>query len=301
MNNEQKQEIIQTLTSELQGMNLAGLNNNSLLDTFAKQILDSVRRINWVYTYRERTISESVCDPQDLSFDPIKAAIYYHRAGNFDEACWLIFLSTHCGKHKTKGWHMLSQLYQRQNGVWSWPAITHSPNDFDTWYRSVQPNLTRAFGNHRKFETLKPDSRRGTNNVIKSYIDWVKPPYDHHAFFNSLDSDETNPTKKFDTIYQSMGQVISFGRTGIFDYLCMIGKVGLLEIEPGSIYIKDATGPKNGAIKLFRLTNNRNSILEEKVKTLNENLSLEKMGFQVLEDAICNWQKSPNKYIHFSG
>ena len=301
MNSTEKKEIIEDLTIRLQNLNLPGLNNHRLLNTFAKQILDSIRRVNWVYAHKDRYINESTCNPNNNYFDPIKAAIYYQKNGNYDEACWLIFLLTVCGKHRKKGWLMLRQIYQKKsNEVWSWSAVTASIDDFDQCYRSKYPNLTRAFGNHRKFETLKPDSKIGTNNVIKSYIKWIDNPYEHETFFNSLTINDTNSIEKFDSVYNSMGQVIRFGRMSIFDYLCMLGKVGLLKIKPGKIYIKNATGPKKGALKLFNSTDSE-IILEEKIKDLNKNLPLGNIGFQILEDAICNWQKSPHKYIHFSG
>jgi hypothetical protein len=48
-----------------------------------------------------------------------------------------------------------------------------------------------------------------------------------------------------------MRAVASFGRTARFDYLTMVGKLGLAGIEPGSTYMQGATGPFTGACLLF--------------------------------------------------
>jgi len=306
MNQTEKNKILKVLTSELQALNLPGLKNPASLEVFAMQVLDSIRRVNWVYTHRNRDISKSVCDPSNAHFDPIKAAIFFHKEGNIDEASWFIFLSTVCGRHSKMGWSMLKQIYD--SGIphkeWSWARVTNPKNDFDSWYRANQPSIKRAFGNHRKFESLNPDSHIGTNKVIQSYIEWIGPSLCHDTFFKKISTHSESPEAKFECFYRSMQEVLSFGRMSIFDYLCMMGKVGLLDVEPGSIYIAQATGPKRGTIKLFGLTNNKKNTskaLEEKVQILYDNLSIGQMGYQVLEDAICNWQKSPRKYILFSG
>ena len=44
-----------------------------------------------------------------------------------------------------------------------------------------------------------------------------------------------------------------FGRTARFDYLTMVGKLGLANIAPGSPYMVGATGPLKGAALLFRV------------------------------------------------
>jgi len=48
-----------------------------------------------------------------------------------------------------------------------------------------------------------------------------------------------------------MNDVERFGRTAKFDYLTMVGKLGLAAIEPGSTYMQGATGPLKGARLLF--------------------------------------------------
>jgi len=56
-----------------------------------------------------------------------------------------------------------------------------------------------------------------------------------------------DPRKAFYDLYRMMEVVASIGITARFDYLTMVGKLGLASIEPGSTYMQGATGPLQGA------------------------------------------------------
>ena len=63
----------------------------------------------------------------------------------------------------------------------------------------------------------------------------------------------------------------------------------------------EATGPIKGARLLFGGTTTANMsavILEQKIQTLDAALGV---GMQVIEDALCNWQKSPGNFVRFRG
>jgi len=105
----------------------------------------------------------------------------------------------------------------------------------------------------------------------------------------------------FDDLYNSMKAVISFGRTARFDFLTMVGKLGLANIEPGIPYLVDATGPLAGARLLFaddRDAKLHAGKLDDMVASLGAYLDV---GMQVMEDSLCNWQKSPDRFIPFRG
>lgn len=98
-----------------------------------------------------------------------------------------------------------------------------------------------------------------------------------------------------------MGAVKRFGRTGKFDYLTMIAKVGISTIVADSTYMAEATGPLRGARLLFGGATSANisaAELEKKIQQLDAVLGV---GMQVLEDALCNWQKSPGHFVKFRG
>jgi hypothetical protein len=106
-----------------------------------------------------------------------------------------------------------------------------------------------------------------------------------------------DPKLAFDELYRSMDVVVRFGRLARFDYLTMIGKLRLSPIEPDSPYLEGSTGPLEGAELLFgrkERPHTFNSWLVE----LGEHLGV---GMQVLEDALCNWQKSPERFVAFRG
>jgi hypothetical protein len=96
-------------------------------------------------------------------------------------------------------------------------------------------------------------------------------------------------------------KVYRFGRTARFDYLTMVGKLKFASLEPGVAYLKNATGPRNGARLL--LSGDRAAKidwpdLERRLVALAADLGV---GQQVMEDSLCNWQKAPSTYKHFVG
>ena len=107
----------------------------------------------------------------------------------------------------------------------------------------------------------------------------------------------------FDYLYHSMDSVKQFGRTAKFDYLTMVGKLGLAHISPGLSYLVKSTGPLAGARLLFdnNLQSTTNAaLLDGYLVELGTSLN-QYFGMQVLEDSLCNWQKSPDHFIWFRG
>ena len=108
--------------------------------------------------------------------------------------------------------------------------------------------------------------------------------------------------KRFLITYSiSVDCIYRFARLGKFDFLAMVGKLGIVPIEPGSTYLRGSSGPLKGAKLLFF---NDKSVkcdfdaLQTQVDKLDDYL---KIGKQAIEDSLCNWQKSPNKYRYFKG
>jgi hypothetical protein len=160
----------------------------------------------------------------------------------------------------------------------------------------------RNFGNHRKYQSLDARTPTGTGAAFETYVEWVNPPRTHDMLFQEAYEECARDRKAtFDHLYKSMSKVASFGRTARFDYLTMVGKIGLAPIEPGSTYMHGATGPLLGARLLFGgrtgATMER-SRLDGWLVELGTHLGV---GMQVLEDALCNWQKSPARFKRFRG
>lgn len=288
---------------------LNGLTTSERRNTLVSQFIDSIRRIEYVHMLRQAKLDEARCNPESALFDPLKAAVINYRKGNVDEACWLVFVATYCGKHLSDGWELARTLYRGGDASmpWTWMRISGDVNGFRQWLTNAYPSLrsdgvSRRFGNHRKYETLRPDSRRGTSAVFNAYVSWIGHNQGHGLLIQEThDATKGNPKAAFHHLYNQMGQVTSFGRTGRFDFLTMIGKLALADIEPGSPYLIGATGPLAGARLLFggsREANLRPDVLNGWVIELGDYLDL---GMQVMEDALCNWQKNPDTYEPFRG
>lgn len=286
---------------------LLGMNTLARREAFVGQVIESMRRIEFVKRMVPRPINPLRTDPASSMFDPLKAALIHHRNGDLDEAIWLVFLATHFGKHLRDGWRLVRDVYRGAGQPWTFARFANNPGAFDAWigvaFNGLKGDgISRRFGNHRKYETLRPDSDRGTNRVLASYVAWVGPNRGHTGLLADA-ATESGPDPKalFDNLYQSMEAVMSFGRTARFDFLTMIGKLGLANIEPGIPYLVGATGPLSGARLMFadnKTAKLRADNLDIKVATLGASLGL---GMQVMEDSLCNWQKSPDAFVAFRG
>jgi hypothetical protein len=288
---------------------LLGIRDALSRETLIEQLLESVHRVKYVSVIRTRNLSDRRADPNDHLFDPLKAAILCQRQGRIDEAFWLVFLFVHFGKHAHAGWRYAREIYGRLGDTarWDWASISADPGRFRTWLHNHQDELKRqgvprGFGNHRKYESLDAYSSKGTGAVVESYVKWVASPRTHQELMDeAYRQTDGDPRKAFDHLYQSMNAIVRFGRTARFDYLAMVGKLGLASIEPGSPYMHNSNGPLMGAWLLFsgeKKAARSAAVLDQWLVELDTVL---KVGMQVLEDALCNWQKSHRKFRPFRG
>jgi hypothetical protein len=214
---------------------LPGISNPNARAAFIEQLLESLHRVHYVSVVAERDISPRRADPNDQMFDPVKAAIFQMRAGNLEEAFWLTFLFVHFGKNARGGWRYVRDIYGRlgASGRWDWVATSFDPPAFRSWLSSHQIDIRRAdiaggFGNHRKYESLDALSIGGTGAVVQSYVEWVRPPRTHQQLIaDTVQRANQDRRLAFDYLFRSMDDVTHFGRTARFDYLTMLGKLGL--------------------------------------------------------------------------
>ena len=281
---------------------LPGVAEARVRETLALQMVASVRRLDYTHILTIRDIAPGRADPLSPLFDPERAAILHARAGKMEEAFWLIFLATHFGKHANYGWRRLRDVYSGLgDGTWTWERYRADPESFRVWLSANWQHIGGGFGNHRKYESLDTLSTKGTASVLNSYFNWIGDGSLQAERFTRLIREAGNdPHTIFDHIYKNMN-VLRFGRLGKFDFLCLLGRLRLLPINPGSPYLKGASGPLRGARLLFT-GNSENStgvaLLETWLAELNGELRLDN---QVIEDSLCNWQKSPAAFIHFQG
>jgi Alpha-glutamyl/putrescinyl thymine pyrophosphorylase clade 3 len=287
---------------------LLGIQSAARRAALVAQIVESIRRVEFIAAISNRDISDLRADPSSDLFDPIKAAILHTRRGNIDEAFWLTFLSVLFGKHKRSGWRLARDIYGAlgANTRWDWATTSKDPQAFRQWLAKNETvlkgadGIERHFGNHRKYTSLDAGSTSGTGAAVESYVKWVRPPRTHEMLITDAQKRcAGNKRKTFDYLYHSMRDVASFGRLAKFDYLTLLGKLRLADIEPGSTYMEAATGPLAGARLLFSWKDTLSPRdLDSRAVELGDALGV---GMQVMEDALCNWQKSPDKFVPFRG
>jgi hypothetical protein len=272
-------------------------------EVLIEQLVESSRATLYFERLRNERSGASVADPSTESFHPLRAAIFQERAGNRDEAFWLVFLFVHFGRNRRSGWSLIADVYGQLGGgtLWSWDAVTTDVNAFRQWLdenvisiKSLQPR--RSFGNHRKYESLDAWSVNGTGAVVASYVDWVGAA-GHDVRVAQITAGATTRTQRFDALYESVRAVHRFGRTAAFDYCSTLANLAFVAVEPSAACLVGATGPMKGA-QLLLGRRGPPAALEAMLVPLRAELDV---GFDVLEDALCNWQKSPVEFKPFRG
>ena len=297
-------EIDQALqTYETEKRSLPGIQAKNNRTAYIEQILESIRRVRYVSVISGRQLSPQRADPSSDLFDPLKAAVLFQRDGRLDESYWMVFLFVHFGMNPRGGWRYAREVYSGLSDtvMWDWASTSADPASFREWLADHEADLRRegvpgGFGNHRKYQSLDANSNIGTGAAVESYVDWVSPPRTHEELMHeALSQFDGDPRAAFDGLYESMDSVSSFGRTARFDYLTMVGKLNLAQIEPGSPYLQGSSGPLEGARLLYD-SDESPARLDSWLIELDEYMGV---GFQVIEDSICNWQKSPSSFVPF--
>jgi hypothetical protein len=286
---------------------LPGIASQGAKDTLVAQFIESRRKIDRAKALASKALSPERCDPSSSRFDPELAAARLFQAGDIENAVWLAFLSVHFGRHGKDGWLLCSQIYSAltSDPVWTWEAVTDDLSGFESWlwndanFKGVR--LGR-FGNHRKYESVTSRTSSGTAAAVRTYVEWIKKHGSHSGLLaETKRMTNGDPMRSFRFLYNEMNVVKRFGRLGKFDFLTLLEKLGLAEIEADSTYMKGATGPAQGARLLFdndRMSSTSTEVLENQLSNLDVFLGI---GMQAIEDSLCNWQKSPNKFLVFRG
>lgn len=289
--------------------NLPGAPDDARRSSLALQIVESIRRERYMEIIRNREWTAQFANPDGRHFDPLKGALYHYNNGNIDEAFWLVFLSVHFGRHASDGWRLAQDIY-RGDGTrsrWTWAAVANNPASFRKWLESSlkalkSDGVKRRFGNHRKYETLRTSSARGTAHVFESYVRLIGANRGHELFFKQLSKNlQLSETEFFDVLYRSLDAVVSFGRTAKFDFLGMLNKIGFLPVVPGIPYLEGATGPLKGARLLFASSASSKMTARTLTQYVVELGRFLNVNMRVMEDALCNWQKSPADFLPFRG
>ncbi|WP_076693032.1 hypothetical protein [Tersicoccus sp. Bi-70] len=292
---------------ESKNKTLPGISSSGARETLIEQIIDSEQRVKYTDRLDNMQLDPSAVDPTSDGFHPLKASILHRRSGNYDEAVWLVYLYVHFGRHRRAGWRYVRDTYgalgSDRSDWWTWDRISEEPFAFRLWLDKNKNEFGRApgqhgFGNHRKYESLDAMGDRGTGAAVTSYVEWVLSAADgHNERFAVLK--EQSPEETFQAIYRSLRSVVRFGRIAKFDYTTMIGRLKLVDVKPPHTYLTGATGPRSGAALLLRGNPDAGTPTELQAE-LSRICTAINVAPDVMEDAICNWQKDPENYIRFS-
>ncbi|TBY02088.1 hypothetical protein [Rhizobium laguerreae] len=285
---------------------LVGVAGEAELQACAEQLVSSMRRVDYVKGIATKTLHPDRADPASKIFDPLMAAALATRQGNYDEAWWLAFLATHFGKHIDDGWRLTQDFYGAfgTRPAWTWATVSSNVADLYDWLDQHWPGLlgdgvSRRFSNHRKYESKSPTQMKA---VLGSYINFVSAFGNHQTLVQDVHRTVgQHPHAGFHEFYKRMGAVKRFGRLGTFDFLTMLGKLGIAPIEPGMAYLADATGPLKGMKQFVFGDPDANADSAELEGILDKLDGQLQVGKQVLEDALCNWQKTPDRFVLFRG
>ena len=285
---------------------LPGIAQPEARETLIEQMISSLRRIEYLRAFRDRPIVPARMDSHSPFFDPLKGAYYLGLRGHRDEAVWMTFVATHFGKHVDDGWKLAANVMGSfGNGpVWTAHHYGGHADAFSTMLARHQgdlsdPTISGRFSNHRQYQ-----SKNATiiAQVFATYHHWQFAQGGFDGLIRQVHrSVGQSPTATFQALYQSMKPVYGFGRLGNFDFLTMLGKLDLAPIEPDSVHLSGATGPLRGARLLLHGNAEAHGSPKQQEALIDALDGYLEVGKQVLEDSLCNWQKSPTEYLYFRG
>lgn len=216
---------------------LPGLRSRLSKDRFLRELGLSLRKYR---ALRIRRFPGST-DPSDREFHPYSAIRKLARAGDTEEAIWLSFLTIVCGhvSGQERRWESVRCLYGGFGSTrWTWDHVRAHPGSFREWMMKRRDDVRRLrFGNHRKYETHDP-----TADIVDSYVKWVEKEGggSQRWIFEETGRDQT-PAAAFDALYRRI-RVTRFGRRARFDWLCVVGNLGLFPLAPGFCYLRGPRG-----------------------------------------------------------
>jgi hypothetical protein len=230
--------------------------------------------------------------PFSSSWDPRRAIVQWDRAGDTEEATWLAFLTTYFGGQDSGDrWRSVRTVYSGfGERRLSWRLVYQDPGEALAEF-TLRPKEYKelAFGNHRKNEPQKADHRYGLEAVVRSYLDLVKRVGNgsQAQMFTRYSGDAG---LKFHKVMLDVVGVLRFGRLGAFDFLMLLGTLGVYPLEPAHVYLEGSSGPLEGAKRLFATPRAKAPELDRRCTSLAAQLGV---ALGVMEDALCRWQKTP--------
>jgi hypothetical protein len=263
------------------------------LNTLARQTNDSIRRIEIYRTYKERAI-HAVSKKLDFYHTSIPFVLAQRSDLSQNNRLWILYLATYFGKSNQSGWELFNRATFDSNK--SLMLFQDIQKDLDEYFRHLSSFDFFdgcSYSNHRKFTAKRLTGEKGVFESMEYFVENIN----QYSFEHRMD---------FHSIYKAAQKIPNFGRLAAFDFSSSLVKCGFNVAEPESMYGENSTGPLNAIGLLLRLTNSDSSskakfqLCVDLMKWFQENSNIFMVG-QVLEDAICNWQKNPSTYTWYKG
>ena len=286
-------EELELLWTKAIDANLNGKIDGLRLNVLAKQTYDSIRRIEIYKAYKTKA-NKSVKNKEPFSHTSNPFILAQRSDLGMQDRLWILYLATYFGKSNKSGWTLFNRAAFKKDG--SLIRFAEVKNDLDSYFQFLSSFDFFAdcdYSNHRKFTAKK---LIGPNGVFKSL----------EFFVNNIELFISENEKDFHEMYVLAKKIPGFGRLAGFDFTSTLVKCGLNVSEPNSMYANHSTGPLDGLKLLLKLTNNSTSsssqikLSADLMDWFLKNTKIFMTG-QVLEDAICNWQKSTTNYKRYTG
>lgn len=267
--------------------------NDSQLIILSKQTSDSIRRIKIYETYRLRAL-QAVKEKETFIHSSNPFVLAQRTDLSIKERLWIVYLATYFGKSNKSKWELFKRAsFRKDNTLIKFEEIQEDLVSYFNYLLSFDFFDGCSYSNHRKFTAKKLIGEKGLFNSIEYLISHI------NLYLNENEIE-------FHDMYVESKKIPNFGRLAGFDFTCTLVKCGLNVKEPISMYADYSTGPLEGLKLLLNLTGKNTS------KTSQIQLSVDLMDWflknskifmvgQVLEDAICNWQKDTSNYIRYTG
>lgn len=263
------------------------------LNILARQTNDSIRRIDVYKSYKKRALQAV---NKKLDFLHTSIPFVLAQRSDLDEInkVWVLYLATYFGKSNKSKWELFNRATFDNSG--SILLFENIQKDLDKYFKYLSSfNFFdgRTYSNHRKFTAKRLTGEKGVFESMEYFVKNI----DQYSVKNKMD---------FHSMYELAQKIPNFGRLAAFDFSSSLVKCGLDIEEPKSMYAEHSTGPLDALGLLLKLTNNDSSYKSkiklsfDLMKWFIENTRIFMTG-QVLEDAICNWQKNISTYVRYSG
>jgi|GEM_PF-4226380 len=264
-----------------------------ILNILARQTSDSIRRIEIYESYRRRAI-KAVNEKQDFIHTSIPFVLAQRSDLSQSNRIWVLYVATYFGKNNKSKWDLFNRATFDKNG--SIILFEEIEKDLESYFKYLLKSDFFDgcdYSNHRKFTAKRLTGPKGVFQSMEYFVRNIN----QYSVDDKID---------FHSMYKLGQKIPSFGRLAAFDFTSSLVKCGLNVEEPISMYAEHSTGPLN-AIGLLLMLSNKDSSSMSKIdlcsnlmKWFLEHTNIFMVG-QVLEDAICNWQKNTSVYRRYTG